>query len=436
MPTMVAHNPASMKVLLIGGGGREHALAWKIAQSPRVSKLFCAPGNVGMRELAELVPLPAEDVGALVKFARDQQIDLAVVGPEDPLCMGLVDELTAAGIRAFGPSKAAARLEGEKAFAKEMMAHRSVPTGEARAFTKFRDAKTYVASREGALVIKAAGLAKGKGVIVCEDTAAASIALEKIMVERAFGAAGDIVLVEEKLVGPEVSVLAFVDRNTIYVMEIAQDHKPLGERDTGPNTGGMGAYSPTDLLDDKLLKQVESEILVPIIDALRTAGITYRGVLYAGLMLTAGGPKVLEFNCRFGDPETQPQMMRLKTDIVDVFDAVIDDKLDTISLEWDPRAAVCVVMSSGGYPGDYARGKPITGLHDAGAMTDVVVFHAGTRAVGDRIVTAGGRVLGVTAIGETFEAARQRCYAAVEKIHFDGAYCRRDIGAQAMKRAS
>jgi phosphoribosylamine--glycine ligase len=422
-----------MKVLLVGGGGREHALAWKIARSPRVSKLYCAPGNVGMRDVAELVDIQAEEVSGVVDFATREKVDLVVVGPEDPLCSGMVDELEAAGVRAFGPRKAAARLEGDKVFAKEMMQHRSVPTGEARVFTKFRDAKAYVASRDAGLAIKAAGLAKGKGVIVCDDPSDAILALERIMVKREFGSAGDQVLVEEKLLGPEVSVLAFVDGKSIYVMEIAQDHKPIGEGDTGPNTGGMGAYSPTRLLNDKLLKQIEREVLVPIVDALRTEDIEYKGVLYAGLMLTAGGPKVLEFNCRFGDPEAQPLLMRLRTDLVDVFDAVIDGTLDEITLDWDPRAAVCVVMSSGGYPGDYEKGKEITGLAEAGAMEDVVVFHAGTRARGDKIVTSGGRVLGVTAIGDDFVAAREKAYAAVDKIKFDGAYCRQDIGAQALK---
>jgi phosphoribosylamine--glycine ligase len=283
------------------------------------------------------------------------------------------------------------------------------------------------------VVVKAAGLAKGKGVIVCDDPADALLALERVMVKREFGSAGDAVVVEEKLVGPEVSVLAFVDANTIYIMENAQDHKPIGEGDTGPNTGGMGAYSPTSLLDDRLIHQVESEILVPIVDAMRTQGITYKGVLYAGLILTTAGPKVLEFNCRFGDPETQPLLMRLRTDILDVCEAVVEDRLDRISLDWDPRAAVCVVMASGGYPGPYENGKKITGLGEAATMDDVVVFHAGTRRLGDSVVTAGGRVLGVTAIGETFTEARQRAYAAVDRIHFDGAYCRRDIGAKALR---
>ncbi len=422
-----------MRVLLIGGGGREHALAWKLRQSPRLRQLWCAPGNAGTVELAGNVPLAVSDPTAVVGFCREQKVDLVVVGPEEPLCDGLVDALTSAGVRAFGPGKAAARLEGDKSFAKELMRHRSVPTAEARVFNKYRDARTYVASRDAAVVIKAAGLAKGKGVIVCEDPAEGLLALEKIMVEKAFGPAGDTVLVEERLTGQEVSVLAFVDGHTIYIMENAQDHKPVGEGDTGPNTGGMGAYSPTRLLDDRLIRQVESEVLVPIIDAMRTQGVEYKGVLYAGLMLTAGGPKVLEFNCRFGDPETQPLMMRLQSDLLDVFDAVIDGRLDTITLKWDPRPAVCVVMAAGGYPGEYVTGKSIEGLAEAGSLSDVVVFHAGTRQVGGRVVTAGGRVLGVTAIGPDFEAARRLCYDAVSRIHFEGAQFRRDIGAKAAR---
>lgn len=422
-----------MRVLLVGSGGREHALAWKMAQSPRLKKLYCAPGNPGTAELAENVDLKPDDVAGIVKFAKSQQIDLVVVGPENPLVAGLVDELTAAGIRAFGPDRSAARLEGDKAFAKELMRHRSVPTADARIFNKYKDARTYIATRDHPVVLKAAGLAAGKGVVVCDDPADALIALERIMVDREFGPAGDVVVVEEKLVGPEVSLLAFVDRNNIYIMESAQDHKPIGEGDTGPNTGGMGAYSPTTLLDEKLIHQVQSEILVPIIDAMRTQGITYRGVLYTGLMLTAAGPKVLEFNCRFGDPETQPLLMRLRTDLLDVFEAVADDKLDRITLQWDTRAAVCVVIASGGYPGNYQSGKVISGLEAAAAMQDVVVFHAGTRQVGSNVVTAGGRVLGVTALGETIADAQQRAYAACDQISWEGAYFRRDIGAKALR---
>ncbi|GMU24714.1 MAG: phosphoribosylamine--glycine ligase [Phycisphaerae bacterium] len=421
-----------MKILLIGNGGREHAMAWKMAQSPHTSRLFCAPGNPGTAQIAENVALDVSDFGAVVSFAKASQIDLAIIGPEEPLAGGIVDALAAAGIRTFGPRKAAARIEADKSYAKELMRQRSVPTAEARTFTKYRDARTYVASRDAAIVVKAAGLAKGKGVIVCADPAEGLLALEKIMVQRAFGPAGDTVLVEERLTGQEVSILCFVDGNTLYMLENAQDHKPVGEGDTGPNTGGMGAYSPTTLVDDEMLRQIEGEILVPVVDAMRREGLIYKGVLYAGLMLTAGGPKVLEFNCRLGDPETQPILMRLKSDLVEVMNAVVDDKLDSITLEWDPRPAVCVVMAAGGYPGSYESGKVITGLTEAAALPDVAVFHAGTAIRGKDIVTSGGRVLGVTALGDTFEAARQRCYQAVGKIHFDGAHYRRDIGARAL----
>lgn len=421
-----------MKVLVVGSGGREHALAWKLARSPRVKRLYCAPGNAGTACLAENVELKAGDLPGLVRFAKQEKIGLVVIGPEEPLCLGLADELATAGIRAFGPSKAAARLEGDKAFAKHLMQQSSVPTADARIFDKFRDAKTYIASREAGVVVKAAGLAAGKGVIVCDDPADAIMALERIMVHREFGPAGDRVLVEEKLVGTEVSVLAFVDEHTIYLMENTQDHKAAGEGDTGPNTGGMGAYSPTPVPDERTIHQIESEILVPVIDALHTDGVSYRGILYAGLMLTAGGPKVLEFNCRFGDPETQPLLMRLRTDLLDVIEAVQANRLDQITLDWDPRPAMCVVMSSGGYPGPYEIGKEITGLESAATVEDTVVFHAGTRQAGQRILTAGGRVLGVTAMGDTLQAARDRCYQAVDRIQFDGAYCRRDIGAKAL----
>ncbi len=421
-----------MKVLVVGGGGREHALVWKLARSPRVKRLYCAPGNAGTAGQAENVEIKASDVPGLVRFARQEGIGLVVIGPEEPLCLGLADELAAAGIRAFGPSKAAARIEGDKAFAKQLMQHASVPTADARVFDKFRDAKTYVASREAGVVVKAAGLAAGKGVIVCDDPADAIMALERIMVDREFGPAGDRVLVEEKLVGTEVSVLAFVDEHTIYLMENTQDHKAIGENDTGPNTGGMGAYSPTPVPDERVIRQIESEILVPIIDALHTEGVSYHGILYAGLMLTAGGPKVLEFNCRFGDPEAQPLLMRLQTDLLEVIDAVQENRLDQITLNWDPRPGMCVVMASGGYPGPYEVGKEITGLESAATVEDTVVFHAGTRQTGQRILTAGGRVLGVTALGDTLQAARDRCYQAVDRIHFEGAYCRRDIGAKAL----
>ena len=424
-----------MKVLLVGGGGREHALAWKIAQSPRVKTLFAAPGNVGMRDVAELVDLSAEDINGVLQFAKRESIDLVVVGPEDPLCMGMVDILSAEGIRAFGPCKAAARLEGDKSFAKEMMQHQSIPTAEARVFTQFRDAKTYVASRDCGMVVKAAGLAKGKGAIVCADPAEAILSLELIMVDREFGNAGDRVVIEEKLNGPEVSVLAFVDGQTIYVMEIAQDHKPIGEGDTGPNTGGMGDYGAAPVADGRLRDTVTVDILVRIVHALAREHVDYRGVVYAGLMVTRGGPRVIEFNCRFGDPEAQAIVPRLRSDIVPLLAACADGRLaQAPDLDWDPRPAVCVVLASRGYPASSSKGDVIHGLDAVRELPDVHVFHAGTAREGDHVVTAGGRVLGVTALGDTVEQARERAYAAVERISFDGMQYRRDIASRALGR--
>ena len=420
-----------MKVLVVGSGGREHALVWKIKKSSAVKCIFCAPGNAGTAELADNADIAAEDIAGLCRFAKQEKIDLAVIGPEDALCAGIVDAMEAEGIRAFGPSKAAAELEGNKAFAKQLMRQYAVPTAEARIFTSYHDARHYIATRDTGLVVKAAGLAKGKGAIVCDEPADALLAVERIMQRREFGDAGNTVVVEERLVGPEASILAFVDGCNIYVMESAQDHKPVGDGDTGPNTGGMGAYSPTPVVTDEVLSQVERQVFVPVIDGLRREGITYRGVLYAGLMLTHNGPKILEFNCRFGDPETQPILFRLESDLIEAMDAVLAGRLDEITLRWNPWPAVCVVMASAGYPGPYRSGVEITGL-DRANSEDVTVFHAGTRRVGERVFTAGGRVLGVTAAAPTLAEARRRAYEVVDRIHFDGAFCRRDIAAKAL----
>jgi len=422
-----------MNILVVGGGGREHTLAWKIRQSPRCTRLLCAPGNAGTADLGTNVPVGAEDIQGLLKLARDEDVDLTVVGPEVPLCDGIVDAFEAAGLRGFGPNQAAAQLEGDKAHAKTLMRQHAIPTAEGRIFEDYKNAYDYVATRDEAVVVKASGLAAGKGVIVCDDPADGLLALERIMKQREFGAAGDTVVVEERLEGPEASILAFVDGRNIYVMESSQDHKPIYDGDTGPNTGGMGAYSPAPVVTDEMMSQIEREVLVPIVDGMNRSGTPYRGVLYAGLMLTAAGPKVLEFNCRFGDPETQPILMRLDCDLVEVIEAVIDGRLDQVSLQWDPRPAVCVVVASGGYPGSYEKGKPITGLKEAGAMSDVVVFHAGTKLQDDQVVTSGGRVLGVTALGETIADAQKRAYDAVDKIHFQDAYCRRDIASKAIQ---
>ncbi|MHC4364924.1 MAG: phosphoribosylamine--glycine ligase [Planctomycetota bacterium] len=421
-----------MNVLLIGSGGREHAIAWKLAQSKNLGKLFITPGNPGTAQCGKNVDIAVNDKDKLVDFAKQNSIGLAIIGPEDPLAAGLVDALEAAGIKAFGPSAAAAQLEADKAFAKQLMRSAAISTAEARVFERFTDAKAFIASRDEPVVIKAAGLAKGKGVFVCNDPSDGILAAEKIMSAKMFGSAGDKVIVEDKLLGEEASILAFVDGRNIYVMESSQDHKPIGDGDTGPNTGGMGAYSPAPVVTEPMMDQITREILVPMVDGMNRNGTPYKGVLYAGLMITAGGPRVLEFNVRFGDPETQPVLMRLKSDLLEVCLAVCKGTLDQVSLEWDPRPAVCVVMASGGYPGDYEKGKKITGLNQASQIRDVVVFHAGTVEKNGDIVTSGGRVLGVTALGQTVADAKTRAYEAVDKIKFDGAYCRRDIADKAI----
>jgi phosphoribosylamine--glycine ligase len=421
-----------MKVLLVGSGGREHALAWKLSQSKNLDHLYIAPGNPGTAEIGINVEIADTDIEKLVEFAKSKTIDLAVIGPEDPLAAGAVDAFEAAGIKAFGPSAEAAKLEADKAFAKQIMRANSIPTAESRTFTSFEDAKAYIASRDEAVVVKAAGLAKGKGVFVCDEPSEAILAAERIMVDGLFGEAGRVVVVEDKLLGQEASIMSFVDGRNIYVMETAQDHKPIGEGDTGENTGGMGAYSPAPIVTDKVLSQIVREVLVPTVDGMNRNDTPYKGVLYAGMMLTAGGPRVLEFNVRFGDPETQPIMMRMKGDLLEVMLAVCEGRLDEVSIEWDDRPAVCVVMASGGYPGAYEKGKVIHGLEEAGKMKDVMVFHAGTAKHGQEIVTNGGRVLGVTALGDTIAQAKARAYEAVGKISFEGAYYRRDIADKAI----
>jgi len=423
-----------MDVLLIGSGGREHSIAWKLAQSKNLSKLYTAPGNPGTAKCGKNVPIGVNDTDKLVDFARENDIGLVVVGPEDPLAAGVVDAFEAAGIKAFGPSAGAAQLEADKVFAKQLMRSIAISAAEGRTFERFTDAKAYIASRDEPVVIKAAGLAKGKGVFVCDDPADGILAAEKIMCDRIFGPAGDKIIVEDKLLGEEVSILAFVDGRNIYLMESSQDHKPIGDGDTGPNTGGMGAYSPAPVVTEELMNRITREILVPVVDGMNRNGTPYKGILYAGLMITAGGPRVLEFNVRFGDPETQPVLIRLKSDLLEVCLAVCDGRLDKVTLEWDQRPAVCVVMASGGYPGDYQKGKRITGLNEADRIEDVVVFHAGTAVKNGDIVTNGGRVLGVTALGQTVADAKARAYRAVDKIKFDGAYCRRDIADKAIKK--
>jgi phosphoribosylamine--glycine ligase len=423
-----------MRVLLVGNGGREDAIAWKLAQSKELKKLYISPGNPGTARWGENVDIKSDDIAELVKFAKEAKINLALIGPEDPLAAGAVDAFESVDIKAFGPNQAAAQLEADKAFAKQIMRSSSVSTAEGRTFTRFADAKAYIASRDEPVVVKAAGLAKGKGVIVCDDPAEGILAAEKIMVNRIFGSAGDKIVVEDKLIGEEASILAFVDGRSIYVMESSQDHKPVGDGDTGPNTGGMGAYSPAPVITDEMMSQIEREILVPVVDCMNRNDTPYKGVLYAGIMVTAGGPRVLEFNVRFGDPETQPIMMRLKSDLLEVCLAVCEHKLDEVTLQWDKRPAVCVVMASGGYPGDYQKGKEITGIDKAGELKDVVVFHAGTAMKDGKLVTAGGRVLGITSTGDTIANAKTSAYEGVNRISFEGAHYRHDIADKAIRR--
>ena len=426
-----------MNVLLIGSGGREHAIAWKLTQpgaSGELGQLYIAPGNPGTAMCGKNVDIGVGETEKLVDFAKNRDVALAIIGPEDPLAAGIVDAFVAVGIKAFGPEKGAARLEADKAFAKQIMRSNAIPTAEGRIFDRFEDAKAYIASRDEAVIVKASGLAKGKGVFVCDDPADGILAAEKMMCDRMFGDAGQTVIVEDKLLGQEASILAFVDGRNIYVMESSQDHKPIGEGDTGPNTGGMGAYSPAPVVTEALMDQIVKEILVPTVDGMNRNGTPYKGVLYAGIMITQGGPRVLEFNVRFGDPETQPILIRMKGDLLEVMLAVCDGRLDEVSLDWDPRPAVCVVMASGGYPGDYEKSKKITGLAEADKLADVVVFHAGTAEKNGDIVTAGGRVLGVTALGSSIAAAKAAAYDAVDKINFEGAYYRRDIADKAINR--
>jgi phosphoribosylamine--glycine ligase len=417
-----------MNVLVIGSGGREHAICRSLARSSRLDRLFTLPGNAGTESLGTNVPGDPNDIELALSVARREQIDLTVIGPEDPLAAGVTDTLQASGLRVFGPTAAAARLEADKAYAKQVMRQRAIPTAEARVFDDYQLARQYISTRDDALVVKAAGLAKGKGAIVCDDPSDAIIAAEKMLKHGVFGAAGRKIVVEERLEGREVSMIAIVSGRTICVLEPSQDHKRLLDNDQGPNTGGMGAFSPTDTIDADALRFIEQHVFVPTIDALVRDDIHYCGVLYAGLMLTAAGPKVLEFNCRFGDPETQAQLPRMKTDLLDVLDAAVDGRLDQIDVEWDRRHALCVVMASGGYPDKYTTGLPITGLPDDADRDDLAVFHAGTRRVDEQIVTSGGRVLGVTALGDTLADARRLAYDTVDQIRFEGAQYRRDLG--------
>ena len=422
-----------MDVLVVGGGGREHALAWKIKQSPRVERVFVAPGNAGTAIDAINIQISDTDVPALVKFAKENKIGLAVIGPEASLAAGIVDALSAAGIKAFGPSRQAAELEASKVFCKNLLRHADVPTADFRTFRDATSAIAYLTEREDQpMVVKADGLAAGKGVIVCDNKAEAMAAVERIAGNREFGAAGSQLVVEERLVGQEASVLAVTDGRNIIALPAAQDHKAAYDGDRGPNTGGMGAYSPAPLVTPAMLDQIQERILVPTIHQMKRSRRPFRGILYAGLMVTKHGIKVLEYNVRFGDPECQPILMRLQSDLVDVLEATVDGKLDELPpLQWDPRPAVCVVMASEGYPGDYKKGRPIRGLEDAAKVPDVKVFHAGTTLKEGKPVTNGGRVLGVTGLGATIAQAKLQAYTAVKCIRWEGAWCRTDISDKA-----
>lgn len=420
-----------MKVLVIGSGGREHALVWKISQSPKVEKIYCAPGNAGIAELAECVDIKVEDLDALAAFAKENQVDLTVVGPEVPLTMGVVDKFEAENLRIFGPSKDAAIIEGSKEFSKEIMVKYGVPTAAYGSFTDAASALAYIDKVGAPIVVKADGLAAGKGVVVAMDIETAKQAVNDIMADHVFGSAGNKVVIEEFLDGEEVSVLAFSDGKTVIPMVSAQDHKRAYDNDQGPNTGGMGAYSPAPIYTEEMADFVLKNVLQPTVDGMAKEGRIYKGVLYAGLMVTKNGIKVLEFNARFGDPETQAVLMRLDSDLVEIMEAVIDGKLADQKIKWHDKPAVCVVVAAGGYPKSYRKGDEITGL--AEANQDAVVFHAGTKIADGKIVSAGGRVLGVTAMGEDIKGAIGNAYKAVDKIHFADCFSRRDIGFRAIK---
>ncbi len=422
-----------MKVLVIGGGGREHSLVWKIAQSPEVSKIFCAPGNPGISELAECIDITADQTSLLCEFAVKEDIGLTVVGPEAPLVDGIVDVFSKHNLKVFGPDQKAAILEDSKVFSKLLLRKHGIPTADFKCFDDHSQARHYVLSRGAPIVVKADGLSKGKGVFVCKTNDEALLAIDSIMKDRVFGNAGDQVVIEECLIGEEVSLLAFTDGRTIVPMESSQDHKTVYDGDEGPNTGGMGAYSPVPIMTSELYRGVEKNILVPTVHAMNKEGRPYKGVIYIGLMITSAGPMVLEFNVRFGDPEAQVILTRMKSDIVPIMLATISGGLDNVDLEWLPQASVCVVMASGGYPGQYDNGKEIKGLDSLKNQEGISVFHAGTKSENEKIVTNGGRVLNVVACGRDIKEAQKKVYEAVSKISFDGAHYRRDIADKAIK---
>ncbi|MDP2940044.1 MAG: phosphoribosylamine--glycine ligase [Candidatus Omnitrophota bacterium] len=426
-----------MKILVIGSGGREHALVWKIAQSPRADKIFSAPGNAGIQQLASIQDIKQDDTPSLLDFARKNKIDLTVVGPELTLVNGIVDEFQKYKLKIFGPTKKAAKLEGSKIFAKEFMQRHNIPSADFKVFTNSQKAKDCLKEIKLPVVIKADGLASGKGVVVAQDLNDAQEAIELIMEKRSFGSSGDKIIIEDCLKGEEASMLAICDGKDFIMLDSSQDHKRIFDRDSGPNTGGMGAYSPAPIVSPDLLEKIRNEIFKPVIDGMREEGNPFKGILYAGLMITNEGPKVLEFNVRFGDPEIQAILPRLKDDLVTLMLASIEERLDAIKLNWDNRFCVCVVMSSNGYPGRYEVGKEISGLDEAKKEQNVIVFHSGTKSQlsenKTQIITTGGRVLGVTGLGNTIKDAIDKTYQAVRKIHFEGLHYRNDIGQKALK---
>jgi phosphoribosylamine--glycine ligase len=421
-----------MKVLVVGSGGREHALVWKISQSPLVKEVFCAPGNGGIARQAQCLDIAADNLEALARFAKDNKIDLTVVGPEMPLCMGIVDLFQKEKLRIFGPSKGAAQIEGSKAFAKDLMRKYNIPSAGYQVFANRDEAVAYIKKQGAPIVVKADGLAAGKGVFVAATVEEALAALAAIMIKRIFGEAEDRVVIEEQLEGEEASFIAFSDGKEVLPLASSQDHKPIYDNDQGPNTGGMGAYSPAPVVTPQVHERIMQEIMIPTIKALAAEGLPYCGVLYAGLMIKDGIPKALEFNCRLGDPETQPIFMRMKGDLIPVMEACIEGKLSGVEIAWDSRTAVCVVMASQGYPGSYEKGKPIHGLEKAEMMLGVHCFHAGTAIKDGKYLTAGGRVLGVTGLGKGIKEAMELTYQAVSAITWEGVHFRKDIGKKAL----
>jgi len=417
-----------MKVLVVGSGGREHAIVWKLSQSRKVDKIFCAPGNGGISELAECLDIGVLDTEGIIKACKDNKIDLVIVAPDDPLATGMVNELTKAGIRAFGPTREASLIEASKKFSKNLMKKYGIPTAEFETFDNTEKALEYIKERKYPIVVKADGLALGKGVLICGNEEEAREAVLTIMERKKFGDAGNSIVIEEFLTGKEVSVLSFTDGKTIVPMVSAQDHKRVFDGDKGPNTGGMGAFSPSNVYTEEVAEICMNRIFRPTIEAMNKEGRTFKGVLYFGLIITENGPKVLEYNARFGDPETQVVLPRLKNDLVDIMEAVIDERLHEIEIEWDDSACLCVIMASEGYPHEYRKGFKITGLDSLRNEKDIIVFHAGTKKSGNEFFTNGGRVLGVTALGKTLNDARDKAYNAVSRIHFEGAHYRRDIG--------